>query len=55
MLWSSMRNNLVEADDGLLKARLRRELKQFRSVELGQDLDPRHRLPRVLTELARAV
>ncbi len=68
-------NNLVEADHGLLKARLRpmRGLKRLRSArmisaghafvqnlrrghyELGVDIDPRHRLTAIFTELARAI
>jgi transposase, IS6 family len=68
-------NNVVEADHGRLKARLRpmRGLKRLRSArvisaghafvqnlrrghyELGVDIDPRHRLTAIFTELARAI
>jgi transposase-like protein len=68
-------NNLVEADHGRLKARLRpmRGMKRLRSAwvistghafvqnlrrghyELGSDIDRRHRLTAIFTELARAI
>ncbi len=68
-------NNVVEADHGRLKARLRpmRGLKRLRSArvisaghafvqnlrrghyELGVDIDQRHRLTAIFTELARAL
>ncbi len=68
-------NNVVEADHGRLKARLRpmRGLTRLRSVrvistghafiqnlrrghyELGWDIDPRHRLTAIFTELAHAI
>jgi transposase-like protein len=68
-------NNVVGADHGRLKARLRpmRGLKRLRSArvisaghafvqnlrrghyELGVDIDPRHRLTAIFTELARAI
>ncbi len=68
-------NNVVEADHGRLKARLRpmRGLKRLRSAqvistghafvqnlrrghyELGVDIDPRHRLAAIFTELTCAI
>lgn len=68
-------NNVIEADHGRLKARLRpmRSFKRLRSArvisaghafvqnlrrghyELGLDIDRRHRLAAIFTELVRAI